>query len=249
MNSPDVTSMLTELKNRTESKIQSINQTSQRLTIVLSGFVYWGSMPEPRTYILSNYEHQQLPSPVFTLRTISANESIIVEIAGCIAAFPQSTVNSLRALLQARLSARDITRFAVKHLQRAARDNRSARRIGEQCNTAVLLAQPDTAVTSTYHSTRLTHRAYSANVVFVGNIVTTGVQMVSPDYLAGPEIRKQDPCWCGSGEKFKHCHMKKFGAVYVHLPGFKIPLPFMVRARFENPYPSGRVWCVTSGFE
>jgi hypothetical protein len=246
---PDVASMLAELKNRAEIKIQSLNELDRRLTIVLSGFVYWGSTPEPRTYILSNFEHQQLPSPVFTLRTISANESVIVEVAGTVTALPQSTINSLRKLLQERLSARDIARFAVKHLQLAARDGRSAGRIGEQCNTAVLLAQPDTVVTSTYHSTRLTHRAYSANVVFVGSMVTTGAQMVSPLYLAGPEIRKQDPCWCGSGEKFKHCHMKKFGAVYARLPGFKMPLPLTVQFRFENPYPSGKVWCVTSSFE
>lgn len=246
----DIASILAELKNRAEIMISSLNANDCRLTIVLSGFVYWGSTPEPRTYILSNFERQLTPSTTFALRTISvsANVSAIVEIAGTDTAISQNTINSLRQLLQAQLPAKDIARFAVKHLQRAARDGRSAGRIGEQCNTAVIRAQPDTAVTSTYHSTRLTHRAYSANVVFAGSMVITGTQIVSPLYLAGPEIRKKDPCWCGSGERFNHCHMKKFGAVYARIPGFKSPLPMTVQTRFENPYPSGKFWCVTSSF-
>lgn len=244
----DIASILAELKNKADIMINSLNVNDRRLTIVLSGFVYWGATPEPRTYILSNFEHQLTASTIFALRTISANDSVIVENAGTDTAIPQSTINSLRQLLQARLPAKDIARFAVKHLQRAAHDGRSAGRIGEQCNTAILQAQPDTAVTSTYHSTRLTHRAYSANVVFVGSMVITGTQMVSPLYLAGPEIRKKDTCWCGSGERFNHCHMKKFGEVYARIPEFKSPLPMTVQTRFENPYPSGKFWCVTSSF-
>jgi hypothetical protein len=247
-NYSDVASILAELKNRVELMISNLNVNDCRLSIVLSGFVYWDSTPEPRTYILSNFEHQQSPSRLFALRTISANNSVIVELAGTVATIPQSTINSLQHLLLARLPAKDIASFAVKHLQRAARDGRSAGRIGEQCNTAVLQAQPDTVVTSTYHSTRLTHRAYGANVVFIGSMVTTGTQLVSPFYLAGPDIRKKDPCWCGSGEKFQHCHMKKFGAVYARLPGFKSPLPMTAQVRHENSHPSGRFWCVTSGF-
>ena len=22
-----------------------------------------------------------------------------------------------------------------------------------------------------------------------------------------PQLRRNDPCWCGSGKKYKHCHM------------------------------------------
>jgi preprotein translocase subunit SecA len=25
---------------------------------------------------------------------------------------------------------------------------------------------------------------------------------------SGPQLKRNDPCWCGSGKKYKHCHMK-----------------------------------------
>ena len=25
----------------------------------------------------------------------------------------------------------------------------------------------------------------------------------------GPQLSRNDPCWCGSGKKYKHCHMKE----------------------------------------
>jgi hypothetical protein len=24
---------------------------------------------------------------------------------------------------------------------------------------------------------------------------------------SGPQLGRNDPCWCGSGKKYKHCHM------------------------------------------
>jgi preprotein translocase subunit SecA len=25
---------------------------------------------------------------------------------------------------------------------------------------------------------------------------------------SGPELKRNDPCWCGSGKKYKNCHMQ-----------------------------------------
>ena len=25
---------------------------------------------------------------------------------------------------------------------------------------------------------------------------------------SGPQVGRNDPCWCGSGKKYKHCHMQ-----------------------------------------
>ena len=70
--------------------------------------------------------------------------------------------------------------------------------------------------------------------------------------LAGPDIRKRDPCWCGSGQKFKHCHMKKFGFVYLR-PGtigaFKKPLYSFTSMKVDIPRASGTVFSVGSGYD
>jgi hypothetical protein len=226
----DIASLLEELRIRADATFSNLHVDDRRLSIIFSGFVYWAERPEPRVYVLSNFEHGQSDAQTFSLRTVSAKDSVIVEIAGRSAAIPPGTLALLRSLMQRSIPTPSIVRFAVKHLQRAAKDIRSLKLIGEHCNSAVIFSAPDTVVTSTYHSTKNMHCAYGANVVIAQTLISLGYEISGPNILAGPEIRKRDPCWCGSGDLFKHCHRKKFGSVYVHHSAFKRPLSAMVRS-------------------
>ena len=245
----DIAPLLAELQVRASSRFSSLVASDSRLSILFVGFVYWSERPEPRAYVLSNFDGPASDPPTFSLRTISVHDSVIVEPAGTISGLPITALASLRALMQKALPPQALIRFAVGHLQRAARDSRSSNRIGEQLNTAVLLAQPDTAVISTYHSAKYTHRAYGANVVVAGAPISLGIEIFGTSVLAGPEIRKHDPCWCGSGSAFKHCHMKKYGSVYARHAAFKKPLPWFVRCGVESPRATGKVFCVASSFD
>jgi len=134
-------------------------------------------------------------------------------------------------------------------MQYAARDAGSLNLIGEQYNSAVINAAQDTKVTSTYHTARNANTAYLANVVIKGAVIALGVEIFSSSILAGPDIRKEAPCWCGSGVSFKSCHMKKFGSVYAHCKTFKEPLPVSLRHIVETQLPSGKEFCVVSSFD
>jgi hypothetical protein len=110
----------------------------------------------------------------------------------------------------------------------------------------------DTTIIMTYHSSFKSHLAYGPNVVITQGMTVLGTELFSSTVLAGPEIRKRDPCWCGSGQKFKHCHMKKFGFVYLR-PGtigaFKKPLYSVTSMKVEIPRASGSVFTVGSGYD
>jgi SEC-C motif len=248
--SGEISVILEELSKRLTAKIAGLklNLIDKRLSILFTGFVYWGEKPEPRVYVLSNFEDSSLPQPEFTLRTIAPNDSVIVEVAGNTVAFPDSATVELKELLRRRLDPSSVLRSAVKCLQKTAKEKRSRGFISEQCNSAIILAKQDTLVTSTYHSTAFSNRAYGANIVITNEMSLTGIEILSGSILAGPEIRKRDPCWCGSGEKFKNCHLKKFGAVYAHSKAFAQPLPWYVRQPLNEPRPSGKVFIVTSGY-
>jgi SEC-C motif len=75
-----------------------------------------------------------------------------------------------------------------------------------------------------------------------------GYEIFSDTVLAGQNIRKKDPCWCGSGKKFKHCHLKKFGEIYVQCCMFKKPLNVFCKMTIEEPRASGKVFVVASGY-
>jgi hypothetical protein len=160
--------------------------------------------------------------------------------------------DSLRKMFQAGNSAPKVLRKAIQIFGRASGDKRSRGFIGPQCNSAVVPREPNTNIVSTYHSSQSVFRAYAADVVVAVTgcgLVVTGMSVMSPDVLAGPEIRESDKCWCGSGKRFKTCHLKKFGSVYTHVPGFRRPMVMVAGIRAKQPVSSGGRFVVTSGFE
>src|SRR5262249_6500803 len=141
----------------------------------------------------------------------------IVAAQGFKSVLSNQDYDSLRKMLQAGNSAPKVLRKAIQIFRRASGDKRSRGFIGPQCNSAVVPREPNTNIVSTYHSSQAVFRAQAADVVVAVTgcgLVVTGMSVMSPDVLAGPEIREGDDCWCGSGKKFKACHLKKFGSVY-----------------------------------
>jgi SEC-C motif len=244
----DIASILVEFTHRAEAAFATLAWLAPQVTILFCGFVYTGGTIESRLYVLSNAEHPAGNTQGFSLYTY-ADTAPKVLAAGVSTALSNATHGGLLALLQnPTLSPQSLLHYAVKRLRTAAADGRSGGLVGEQFNAAVLLSPPDTIVTSTYHSARGSYSAYGANVVVTQGMITLGTEIHAPTLLSGPEIRKQDPCWCGSGELFKHCHLKKYGAVYVRLPTFSRPMSWLSRLEVQAPRPSGRVFAVASSF-
>ena len=240
--------VLEEFRHRLEEAFARLTGEDRRLTVVFCGFVYWTPEPESRVFVLSNYEHATYEHSNFIMRTRGGDGSNIVELAGNTLPVNAKTVERLSALLRTDVAASSLVRFAVTHLQNAVSHSGSGGNIGEQCNAAIVYATPDTAVVNTYHTTKNANRAYGANVVVLGNLVSLGTEVMGLGIFAGSEIRKKDPCWCGSSLTFKDCHLKKYGAVYVKHPAWARPLFAVTRIMRDEPVPSGKVFCVQSDY-
>jgi hypothetical protein len=246
-----ISDVIEALRAKLGPQMQSLNVEDSRLTLLCVGYLYWGEHPESCLYEISNVGQNGAANPDATLRVLSPNSDTqsVVELAGAIKVVPAVTLERLKKLLaNPHLKPQDVLRFSVRHLQSASRSSAALNSIGEQCNSAILSREIDTVVTSTYHSMYKTNRAYAANVVIAGASSFTGMQIVSPQVLAGPEIREKDVCWCGSGLRFGKCHLKKFGATYAYVPSFKSPLPLFTRVVRQDAWPSGSVFCVSSSF-
>ena len=238
--------ILTELAVCVKDKLKSMPVKDKRLAFLITGFVYWEEKPRPVAYVLSNYANTHSPTADFNLRSIATLDGAILEVAGAINQLPSVTETSLRRLLTKELNPPSILRFAVKQLQNNARNSSL---IGTQCNSAIILAPQNTTVTTTYHSVFHSYKAYGSSMVVTKGMSSIGSEIFSSTVLAGKDIRKKDPCWCGSGQKFKYCHLKKFGSFYVSLPTFKKPMYYMNWIDFDESRPSGRTFCVASGYE
>lgn len=245
----DVHSVIAELVVRAGKQFSLLAANDRRLTIILCGFVYWSGTPEQRIYVISNFEHGNYSPGSFTTVSSGSTGQSLVEVRGQSKALPERTLASLRSLLERAVPHASLVRFAVRHLQNAANNVKSLNGIGEHCNAAVVRSGVDTLVTATYHTTKNAQRAYGPNVVVAKTMICLGYEVMAPSIVAGPEIRKQDPCWCGSGDRFKHCHMKKYGGIYVQDSAWTKPLIPFVRGRNDEGWPSGRVFSVWAGYE
>jgi hypothetical protein len=239
-----IADILNELASRANEYVAKLEVNDKRLSILISGFVYWSGASKASVYVLSNCERGQAAGSGFAIRTISLVDSVLVEATGKI---PDQTLGTLRGLLSSDLDPPSVLRFAVKHL-RLASGSCSQVSIGKQCNSAIIRAEPDSLVTTTYHSDAKALRAYGANIVITGDSAVPGCELFSNAVIAGGDIKKRDPCWCGSGKAYKHCHMKQFGSVVFRIPMFKQPLPFGYHVILQTARDSGKVFCVSSGY-
>lgn len=245
----EIHSILVALEARAGETFSALAAENRRLTIVLCGFVYLGGAPEPRIYIMSNFEHGAYSPGVFSTRSVGALHQTLVETAGQSSSLPAPTVETLHRLLVATPPAAALVRYTVRHLQNAAKHAKALNRIGERCTGAIVQSAIDTSITTTYHTPRNANRAYGPNIVIAQSMTSLGSEIMAGSILAGPDIRKQDICWCGSGKQFKHCHMRKYGGVYMRHPAWKRPLVPFFRVQREDAWPSGRVFTVQGGYE
>ncbi|HUT93727.1 MAG TPA: SEC-C domain-containing protein [Thermoguttaceae bacterium] len=227
---------------------------AQRIAFLLSGFRY-SPNAQNICYLISNYgshAHTHAPSDKVDLYPLGTVGSPTVEAAGYTSAFTQRDRESLRKMLAADNPPPKVLRKAVQIVQRVSMDKKSRGFVGAQCNSGVVPQKRDTNIVATYHSAKPAFRAFGPDVVLAVTdcgAAVTGTFLHAGLFLSGPEIRKSEPCWCGSGRRFGTCHYKKFGSVYARMPAFRKPMQWVVAFSKKSSELSGRRYVVTSSFE
>jgi SEC-C motif len=246
-----IADVLVKLCSQAGDRLRKVNTPDRALTIVATGFVYWGESPQPITYILSNIDASGRLQPHFELRTASpgVGSDVSLEVAGARSSLPFDTEKTLRKLALQPGNGSSLMRFAAKSLQNSARSGKNRDLIGEQCNGVFIPAGIDTTVNATYFSAFVTFRAFGPNVVMAGGSAVIGMEITAADALAGPKIAKNAPCWCRSTKRFKDCHLRKLGSLYAKHTRFNSPLTPFWRETHDAAKPSGRVFCVECSIE
>lgn len=246
--------ILFEFQTRTSRVFSRLSGPAQLIAFLISGFRY-STDTEKVCYLLSNYDPnavKYIAGDKLELRALGAPGTETVEAAGFKSVLTKRDYSSLRRMLAAGNAAHVVLRKAVEIVQRVSKEGMSRGWIGAQCNSAVVPQLPDTIIVGTYHSAATVSEVFGQDVV----LAITGCRAVVADMkltadkmiLAGPLIRKNDDCWCGSGKRFKVCHLKKFGSVYAQLPGFRKPMSMISSFTKKQPVLSGSKYVVTSSF-
>ena len=219
--------ILSELKTRLQDLFSDKAIPLQSLEIVVSGFQY---SPSPTQFIitLSNIALNGRPSAEFKLYLFPSYDSPFVYVTGVETSFAQNIRERLKDLIGEKLPHRNLLRFSIKHMQNAAKSNSASNLVGEQLSSVFIDSRVDTTILTTYHSADFSGFYFQPSFILTRGIFTLGSVVSSGSLLSGPDIRKRDPCWCGSGLAFKSCHMKNYGAAAIQASVFKVPMaPYM----------------------
>ena len=226
----------------------------QPIAFLVSGFLY-SPDAENVCYLISNFDsdaHTLSPADKLDVRKLGTKGTPSVAAAGYAIAFTEKDREALRKMLSTNNPAPKVLRKAVQIMRRVSMDKKSRGFVGAQCNSGVVPERPDTNVVATYHSAKPTFCAFGPDVVLAVKgcgAAVTGTLLRADVFLSGPEIRRSEPCWCGSGRRFGACHLKKFGSVYARLPMFRKPMQWVVAFAKEDHELIGRRYVVTSSFE
>ena len=226
---------------------------AQPIAFLVSGFRY-SPNAENVCYLINNFDsnaHTLSPGDKLDLYPLGTIGTPTIAAAGCTIAFTQQDRESLRKMLSAGNPPPKVLRKAVQIVQRISMDKKSRGLVGAQCNSGIVPQRPDTNIVATYHSAKATFRAFGPDVVLAVTdcgAAVTGTFLHAGTFLSGPEIKKSEPCWCGSGKRFGACHYRKFGSVYARLPVFRKPMQWVVAFSKKDTELSGRRYVVTSSF-
>ncbi|TXI50879.1 MAG: SEC-C domain-containing protein [Lysobacter sp.] len=245
----ELIAVLAFLTERADRDINTLPVADRRLSVLFCGYLYHAELPEPACYLMSNFEFEAAGTGKFQVSRLDHGTGQFVHAAGTSTGFERRHRERLEALLSKPLSAPALVRASVLKLQESAGNPDGFGVIGSQCSSAALLAERDTTITTTYHSNFESLVAYGPHVVINRGLIVCSSEIFSCTALAGPEIRKTDPCWCESGMTFGECHLQKFGSYYVRFGTLRTPMYAVAGMEFDPPRRSGRIFWVASGYQ
>lgn len=233
-----------------EGELHRRKLSQYALTFLVTGFFYRDKGRQPICLKITNVSDSGQVDSSFRMQILSETfESVIVEFEGMVGAVDSQTKANLQKIASTHIDCKHALRKAVLLLQKSATHIKAMKTIGQHCNSAVINAEVDTTIVSTYHVPNAEHEFFGTNSVITKGVYSYAPMMRGAELLAGKELRKRDPCWCGSRLRFKDCHMKKFGGAYAKVPGFPRPMTFLTSCELPEARPSGKLFWIGGGFE
>lgn len=113
--------------------------------------------------------------------------------------------------------AKAIVEKLVDIVRKLSESPASGKTIGKQINSIILPRDRTVEAKSGYHSDIIKMETYMPDQVVViseklhMNVYDIKVMPADPSStppMYGPKLKSKQPCWCGSGKKYKKCHGK-----------------------------------------
>lgn len=209
--------------------LKSLSRVHKRLSIMFTGYLYHHAPPLGALAIVSNFQNIDLNT---TLNESSDNfnyyfreerrpndgKIILFFKIGTLPPVQKKDIKIIKELVANRKPARAIENKLVDIIRKLSDHAAAGNTIGKQLNSIIIPRDLTMGVESNYHSETVKMETYIPDQVMVVsnklhmNVSNIRVEPVDPTTsppMSGPKLKPKQPCWCGSGKKYKHCHGKK----------------------------------------
>ncbi len=198
----------------------------RRLSIMFSGYLHHHDPPWAVYAIVTNYQNfnnrtDEKARDYFTCTFWSEirpnNEEItLVQKVGLWAAFNDYDADQIRALLGKRVPAKAVLDKAISIMREVSDRPVASGLIGKQLTSIIIPRDITKNVGTGYHPGNQKHESVMPDIVWaqprrhmvVENIKVEAVDPENTPPLAFPKVRRNQPCPCRSGRKYKYCHGK-----------------------------------------
>jgi hypothetical protein len=210
-------------------EMRFVSSASKRLSVFLVGYIYKNARPILASALVSNYQdpiarsESVRASNVFRVFYRSQPEPFdapfsFVQRLGQWQLLTNKQIAPIAALLSRGAPAHAIVNKAVETFRSVAESSAAAGTVGKQITSIILPAASERRAEAGYHSA-----VNATTVFFPGEVIcrpglpalALGELSITPTDASGASavmatrpVRRNAPCPCGSGKKYKRCHLK-----------------------------------------
>ncbi|MCF7954969.1 MAG: SEC-C domain-containing protein [Phycisphaerae bacterium] len=209
-------------------QLKNIQPMHKRLSIMFTGYLALHDPPLLAHALVSNFENLDKCTYELTandkFECFFGNETrpnngdiVILRSIGTLPPIQDNDLQILTELVIKRKPARAIVDKLIEIIRKLSEEKLAYNTIGKQLNSIVLPRDSSLSAKSGYHSNLVKMESYMPDLVIVTsekrhmNLSNMSIRPAEPDNtppLSGPKLRPRQPCWCGSGKRYKNCHGK-----------------------------------------
>jgi hypothetical protein len=210
--------------------LRNLSRVQRRLTVVFSGFLDVGGTPRGANAVLSNFQDAKTGLDVpeakdeFRLDLLADGGMTkgtfpLIRAFGAQGAITADELAGLEGMLRTRQPQQAILARTIAVIRAAATRPEARGTVGKSLSSITLPVDAD-GPTMAFHAATSDRMIPAPAAVIATPAVKVGIKSLefrrADEHLSPPEGTpipgRNDPCWCGSGRKFKQCHGASAGA-------------------------------------
>lgn len=209
-------------------ELKHLPSQHKRLSVMFTGYLNHHEPPLGALAVVSNFQNMDSGTTCQTAlfefsacfreerRPNNGRISLFAHV-GTLPFIPEELRKKVVKMVQERKPAEAIVNKLLEIIRLVSDQPMSGNTIGKQLMSVIIPRDKEKGVECNYHSEQVRFESFLPDQIYavsnklhltVANISISPIDPKTTPPISGPKLRPNQPCWCKSGKKYKHCHGK-----------------------------------------